>query len=355
MSIDTQPTLCVAIMAGGRGQRLWPRSHAAAPKQLQSFFGGPVLLEQSLAAAAALTAPSRTYVVTGADLAERTRALCGPGIQVLAEPCGRETAACAGLAALHAERAHPGAVLVLLPADQWIGDPAGFVRTLSTAAALAAGEQTVVTVGVPPTRPETGYGYIQAEHRPDGSLAGTGFREKPDAATAARLIAAGDAFWNAGIYVVPAALLLKLIERFLPTLSSGLSRIAGAMGTSRESATLQEVYRGLPASSLDRGIAEKLDRFLVVPAQFAWDDLGSWAAFSRVLPRDRSGNLAAGPVVACDATGCVVDTPGLTTTLLGVTDLIVVREGDQLLVASAERAQDVRRVAEANGGREAAS
>lgn len=346
MSIGRQPTVCVAIMAGGRGQRLWPRSHTRAPKQLQSFFGGPVLLEQSVAAAAALTDLSRTYIVTGADLADRTRALAGPLVQVLEEPFGRDTAACAGLAALHVERSHPGAVMVLLPADQWIGDPPGFVRTLNEAVDLAAREDMVVTVGVPPTRPETGYGYIQAEPEAGGFLAGIRFREKPDAATAARLIAEGSVYWNAGIYVAPAALLLRLINQWLPALGRGLGRIEPALDTPEAEAVLREVYLDLQPISLDRGVAEKLDRFRVVPAQFPWDDLGSWTAFPRLLPGDRSGNLAAGPLVARDATGCVVDTPGLKTTLLGVRDLIIVREGDRLLVASAQRAQDVKQVAE---------
>ena len=341
------PETCVAIMAGGRGLRLWPRSNARAPKQLQGFFGGPVLLRQTLAAASALTPADRTYVVTAVDLLEPTRVLLDPEVQVLAEPWGRDTAACAALAALHVERAHPGAILILLPADHWIGDVAAFADTLSQAAALAERHHCLVTVGVTPTRPETGFGYIVAGPGREGYHLGVRFREKPTAQEAARLIAEGNVFWNAGIFVAPASALLALIREHLPAMNPGLDRIAKALGTPSEAAVLADVYATLPAISLDRGVAERLDHFLVVPAAFPWDDVGSWTAFPRILPPDRNGNLTSGPVHTADATRCLVDTPGLKTTLLGVHDLIIVQDGDRLLVAAADRAQDIKHVAAA--------
>lgn len=337
------PELCVAIMAGGRGLRLWPRSNARKPKQLQAFFGGPVLLQQSLAAARTLTTPDRTYIVTADDLAEPTRRLAGADYRILTEPCGRDTAACAGLAALHIEREHPGAVMLLLPADHWIGDQAAYVRCLRTAATLAGASGQVVTLGIRPTRPETGYGYIQVE-----GTTGMRFVEKPDAQQAADLIARDDIRWNAGIYAVQASTLLQLIEQYLPDLYAGLQRIR----TATDAAVTSEVYAGLTPISLDHGIAEKLDRFLVVPADFAWDDLGSWNAFTRVLPPDDAGNLTAGRVYVNEATNCVVDTPDLITTLLGVRDLIVVQDGPHLLIASQERAQDVKQIAAADQHRD---
>jgi mannose-1-phosphate guanylyltransferase len=347
MSLGKPPRPCVAIMAGGRGLRLWPRSNARAPKQLQGFFGGPVLLRQSLAAARALTAADRTYVVTAADLLEQTLALTDPDMAVIAEPFGRETAPCAGLAALHIQRTHPGAVMILLPADHWIGDLDAFAATLTAAVCLAERHDVLVTIGVEPTRPETGFGYIQTEATTEGYHRGLRFREKPDAREAARLIAGGNVFWNAGIFVARASTLLRLIQRHVPAVGAGLDHIAAALGTPAAEAVTRQVYAELPAMSLDRGVAEHLDHFLVVPAAFPWDDLGSWTAFTRILPPDRDGNLTSGTVYACDATGCLVDTPGLKTTLLGVQDLIIVQDGDRLLVAAAHRAQDVKRVAAA--------
>ncbi|HYF94213.1 MAG TPA: mannose-1-phosphate guanylyltransferase [Symbiobacteriaceae bacterium] len=341
--------LCVAIMAGGRGLRLWPRSSDRAPKQLRAFFGGPVLLQQSLAAAGALTTPARMYIVTAADLSEPTRTLAGPDVRILTEPRGRDTAACAGLAALHVEREHPGAVLLLLPADHWVGDQAAFVRCLRRAATLAGAHDCVVTLGVRPNRPETGYGYIEVAETDDVyCLRGVRFIEKPDRARAAALAQQSNVLWNAGIYAVRAATLLDLIRRHLPALGDGLARIAGALGSPEQDAATREVYGGLKPISIDHGIAEKLDRFLVVPAEFPWDDLGSWTAFSRVLPPDGAGNLTAGQVRVADASNCLVDTPDLATTLLGVSGLIVVQDGPHLLIAAAERAQDIKRIAEAS-------
>jgi mannose-1-phosphate guanylyltransferase len=348
MAKGKPPGPCVAIMAGGRGLRLWPRSRSHVPKQLQGFFGGPVLLRQSLTAAAALTSAARTYIITAADLLEPTLALTGPGSRVVAEPFGRDTAACAGLAALHIQRDDPDAVMVLLPSDHWIGDLPAFARTLSLAAGLAAEQNGLVTVGIRPTRPETGYGYIQADPADRGGhRLGLRFREKPDAAEAARLIAGGNVYWNAGIFVVRAATLLDLLDRYAPRVMAGLDRIREALGTPEEPYVTRSVYAGLPAVSLDRAVAEKLEHFLVVPGDFPWDDLGSWTSFARVLPRDGQGNLTAGDVHLCDAEGCLVDTPNLKTALLGVQGLIVVQDGDRLLVASADRAQDVKRLAAA--------
>jgi mannose-1-phosphate guanylyltransferase len=344
------PALCVAIMAGGRGLRLWPRSSAQAPKQLRAFFGGPVLLQQSLAAAAALTAPGQTYIITGADLVEPTRAIAGAGARVLAEPRSRDTAACAGLAALHIEREHPEAVMLLLPADHWVGDQAAFHACVSRAVALAAAHDTVVTLGVRPTRVETGYGYIEVAETAADYYQGLRFREKPGHAEAAAMIARGGVLWNAGIYAVRARTLLDLIRRHLPPLGAGLDRIAAALGTPQEQAVIREVYDGLRPISLDHGVAEKLDAFLVVPANFPWDDLGTWTAFTRVLPADGTGNLTAGQVYVRDATNCLVDTPDLQTTLLGVSDLIVVQDGNRLLIAAKHRAQDVKSIAAVQEG-----
>lgn len=349
MAMEKPRGPCVAIMAGGRGLRLWPRSRSYVPKQLQGFFGAPVLLRQSLAAAAALSPAACTYVVTAADLLEQTRAVTGPGIRLIAEPFGRDTAACAGLAALHIRREDPDAVMVLLPSDHFIGDVPAFARTLAFAAGLAAEQDCLVTVGIRPTRPETGYGYIQADPAERGGYRlGLRFQEKPDAAEAARLIAGGNVYWNAGIFVARAATLLSLIERHAPEVMAGLRRIAEALGTPEEGAVIRSVYGALPSISLDRAVAEHLDHFLVVPGTFPWDDLGSWTAFARVLPRDEQGNLTAGETDLYDTSGCLVDTPDLKTTLLGVRDLIVVQDGDRLLIASADRAQDVKHVAAAH-------
>lgn len=335
----TTPTTTVAVMAGGRGLRLWPRSTAHSPKQFHGFFGGPVLLCQCLALAGLIVPPERIYVVTAMEFTERCRAIAGAKVRLLAEPTGRDTAACVGIAALHAEAEHPGAVLALLPSDHWVGDYGAFAETMREAVDLAGREQRLVTVGVKPDRAETGYGYITVAGR-----RGVRFHEKPGAREAARLIAGGNVLWNAGIFVAQASVFLHLISRYLPALGAALDRIRAALGTEEEARVLAAVYAALPSISFDHGVAERLDDFLVVPAAFPWDDLGSWSAFARLLPTDSVGNITAGQVHAYDSVRCLADTPGLQTVLLGVADLVVIREGDCLLVASVDRAQEVKQV-----------
>lgn len=347
-SPETPVRQCVAVMAGGRGLRLWPRSTSLAPKQFHSFFGGSALLQQSLSRAALLAPPCQTYVVTTSAYLDQVNGLVGPGVRVLAEPAGRDTAACAGLAALHIERDYPDAIITLLPADHWIGDQETFTRTLRSAAKKAEAYDCLVTIGIRPTRPETGYGYIQVEEQASGHLLGKRFLEKPDTEEAARLIAGGKVFWNSGIYVSRASTLLKLISQHMPGLGAGLDLIASALDTVDADDVTRLVYSGLSSLSLDKGVTERLDRFLVIPADFPWDDLGSWTAFFRVHPRDESGNILAGRVNALDSADCLVDTPDLQTVLLGIRNLIIVQDGDRLLVCSAYRAQDVKQIASAS-------
>lgn len=344
-SPETPVRHCVAVMAGGRGLRLWPRSTSLAPKQFHSFFGGSALLQQSLSRAALLAPPYQTYVVTTSAYLDQVNGLAGPGVRVLAEPAGRDTAACAGLAALHIARDHPDAIITLLPADHWIGDQETFARTLRFAAEMAEAHDYLVTIGIRPTRPETGYGYIQVEEQASGHLVGKRFCEKPDAEEAAGLIADGKVFWNSGIYVSRASTLLKLISQHMPDLGAGLDLIASALDTVDADDVTRLVYSRLSSLSLDKGVAERLDRFLVIPAEFPWDDLGSWTAFFRVHPRDGSGNILAGRVNAVDSADCLVDTPDLQTVLLGIRNLIIVQDGDRLLVCSSDRPQDVKQIA----------
>lgn len=335
---------CVAVMAGGRGLRLWPRSTAAAPKQFRRFFGMPVLLEQSLSHAALLAAGSCIYVVTTEDLVDATNRVVPGSVRLVAEPCGRDTALCVGLAALLVEHEYPGAVLTVLPADHWIGDSDAFERTLTRAADLAATDDRLVTVGVRPSRPETEYGYLIVDPALCGIHRGRRFREKPSAAEAAAFMAAGDSLWNAGIFAARASSFLALIREHIPAVGAGLDRIAASLGRPEEVAVVREVYESLQPVSFDHGVAELLTEFWVVPAEFPWDDLGSWSAFGRHLPRDAARNITAGSVHAVDSNDCLVDTPDLRVVLLGVSGLVVLQEGDSLLIADPQRLPDLKRI-----------
>lgn len=332
------------VMAGGSGTRFWPKSRQRIPKQLLAIAGRKSLLADTLARIRPLVPARRTYVVTAAShgAAVRREAAGLPRGHVLIEPVGRNTAAAIGLAALHVARTSPDAVMVVLPADHVIGDGAACRATLARAMDVAVETDALVTIGVRPTHPETGYGYIQV-----GPILGNGpahavsrFLEKPDRARATALLAGGDVFWNAGIFAWRVARILDELRRWVPEVMAPLEA-AVARGTP---AALGRAYRRLPSVSIDTGVLERAERVAVVPATFPWSDVGSWAAVADLWRDGDAANAVRGTAVLVDSAGCVVDAGSRLVALLGVSDLVVVDTPDALLVCPKDRAQDVRRV-----------
>jgi mannose-1-phosphate guanylyltransferase len=301
-----------------------------------------------------LVPPERVWVVTTAATAAATRELLPelPVKNVLAEPVGRNTAACAGFAA-HAVLARDReGVCVVFPADHVIGEIDRFRSAMGVGARLVESEGGLLTFGVKPTRPETGYGYLEVgdEHRRDGEWAIHGlqrFVEKPDADRAQQYIDSGHFLWNAGIFAWRARDLLDEIDRQLPELGEGLSILAASLGSSTIDTVLGEIYPSLPATSVDFGIMEKATRCWVVPVDFPWSDVGSWPALEEVLSVDDSGNLRRGRVLAEGASGNVLVSTGPTISVVGVDDLVVVATPDAVLVVPKNEAQKVKDVVEA--------
>lgn len=353
--------LHAVIMAGGAGTRFWPESRVARPKQLLPILGGRPLVAETAARLAPLVPPERTWIVTGREQAEGIRAACPevPVERLLLEPCGRNTAPCAGLAAAVIATEDPEAVLIVLPADHSVRPREEFQRALRAAAAAAAEPGALVTFGIPPTRPATGYGYIRrGEELPP--LEGlrrarvAAFTEKPDAERAAAMIAAGDHLWNSGIFAWRADTLLEAIDRHLPDLGAALAELAAAWrrGTAAFTAALDRLYPGLGSVPVDVGVMEKADSGAVVlETPFHWSDIGSWQALHEELERDSDDNAAVfpagGDLLTLDAGGNLVWSaePRLVA-LLGVEDLVVVHTGDALLVAARDRAEEVKRIVE---------
>ncbi|HZP43812.1 MAG TPA: sugar phosphate nucleotidyltransferase [Candidatus Binatia bacterium] len=333
-------------MAGGSGTRFWPRSRLHAPKQLLPIVGARSMLAETVARVSPPVRADRVLVVTARVHARAVRAAV-PRVaasRVLVEPQGRNTAPAIARAALAVARHHPDAVMAVLPADHAIGDTRAFRADLALALATAARTDALVTVGVPPTHPETGYGYIRA----GSGLRGSGgrvawverFIEKPPRARAAALLRDRRVLWNAGIFAWRVSAILAALRAHLPAVLEPLEDAAR-----RDTpAAWRAAYGRIPSVSIDTGVLERASRVAVVRARFPWSDVGSWAALEPFWRNGNGGNAVRGRALPIDSVGCVVDSPRRLVALVGVEDLVVVDSPDALLVCRKDRAQDVRLV-----------
>jgi mannose-1-phosphate guanylyltransferase len=341
------------IMAGGKGTRFWPRSRAKTPKHLLDISSERTMIRETVDRIKPLVPAERTLIVTGkSHAAELIRQLPEiPPENILIEPVGRNTAPCIGLAALHILRRVPDAIMLVLPSDHRIGDDATFLRIIQAAAGAASQGDALVTIGIHPTGPETGYGYIE---QGDPLSAGgadeiyrvRSIREKPPREQAERFLAQGGFSWNSGMFVWKASTIIEAIGRFLPDLEQGLLQIREALGTDREEAVVSAVYKGQRAVSIDYGVMEKAKNVLVVPGAFGWSDLGSWDALWEVSEKDENGNAVRGEFIGVDTANSLIHGNGKLIALVGVKDLLVVETNDALLICRRGRSQDVRKIAE---------
>ena len=345
--MSTLERFWAVIPAGGAGTRLWPLSRASSPKFLHDLTGtGRSLLQSTLDRLDPLVG-DRVIVVTGQahEAAVRQQLPGLPSGQVLAEPSPRDSMAAIGLAAAVLELRDPEAVLGSFAADHVIGDAEAF-RDCVRAAVEVAGEGYLVTIGIEPTRAATGFGYIRMGKPIAGGQACVveQFVEKPDAARAADYVASGRFRWNAGMFVVRAAVLLDLLATWHPALAAGLRAIAA------EPSSLAQAWPGLERIAIDHAVAEPAadaGRVAVVPGSFAWDDVGDFHSLATLLPEAPGGVKVLGAaelVEAVDATGLVVAAGGRTVAVVGLEDVVVVDTGDALLVTTRARAQDVKGV-----------
>jgi len=330
------------IMAGGGGTRFWPRSRKRRPKQFLALAGERTLLQQAFDRIEGSVDASGTWVITGEAYHDEVRRELPeiPASQIIGEPCGRDTAACIGLGAALIARQDPAATMLVLPADHMI-EPAQEFRRAVYAAANVAEEnpQALTTFGIPPTYPATGYGYI---HRgtPAGQRQGIGvfrvqsFREKPKPDVAEQFVSSGEYFWNSGLFVWKAATILAALRERQPALAAAIDRVAAAWGTSRQAETFKRAYEALQKISIDYAVMEHAREVFVVQAPFCWDDVGSWLALERLHPQDAHGNTVLARHTGLDTNGCVIvgDAVHLITTA-GVKDLIIVQDGDAVLIA----------------------
>lgn len=340
------------VPAGGSGTRLWPLSRAKRPKFLLPLLGDHSLLQQTIDRMALLTSPQQTLVVCGpGHAAEVARQLPQvPACNVIVEPAPKGSGPAIGLAAALVARRNPNAIMGSFAADHEVRDPVAFAASVATAVE-AARTDWLVTIGLTPTRPETGYGYIE---RTDEAVATTDlgdayraarFVEKPDLARAEEYVASGRFLWNASMFIWKAATVLEEMARLQPDLYDGVMRIAEAWETTDQERVTAQIWASLPESTIDQGIMERTDRVAVVPAEMGWSDVGDWHGLGNLIEPDEAGNSVRGHLVQIDSADCAIwSATDRLIALVGLNQVAVIDTPDAVLVVHRSKAQDVRKI-----------
>ena len=346
------------ILAGGRGTRFWPRSRTRTPKQLLNIVGKDTMLQQTVARLKPLIPAERIWTVTNSEQAAAVRKQVPAAARkrVLIEPMGMNTAVAIGLAAIHVRHAARGnALMAVLPADHYIEQPQKFREIVNAALDVAREPGRLVVLGIPPTRPETGFGYIERTGEPIGTkglpvFAVRRFTEKPELKLAQEYVASGNYHWNAGMFFWRVSTFLENLKSFLPKTHAALEKLAEFIGTRNYERKLRGIYRKLENISVDYAVLEPATRtqgpprVFVIPAEVGWSDIGSWAAIYQLLAKESGGNVLAGRGHTLDAEGNFLWSPSKFVAAIGVRDLIVVETPDALLICPRDRAQNVSKI-----------
>lgn len=336
------------IMAGGRGTRFWPRSRTTMPKQVLNVVGDNTMIQDTLYRLADIVPPENVYVVTSRALKEviENQLPEVPKDQIVAEPRGRNTAPCIALAAGLIAKKDPDAIMLIMTSDHLVKNVDRFVEDLAFASSVADNMDKLVTFGIRPEKPETGFGYIQvgAELTRDAHGSANNvlrFVEKPDEETAERFFKSGDYLINSGMFAWKLSTIVEEFQKHLPDLAEGLAEIRNAAGTPDEQAVIEKVFPTMTAISIDYGILEQSSRVVVVPAGFDWNDLGSWSAAYDVRDKNEEGNVIIGNCVTLDAKSCYLRSEDKLVAVLGVEDMVVVETKDAILVCKRGSGQHV--------------
>lgn len=345
--------LYAVIMAGGSGTRFWPESRKNRPKQVLKIVTEKTMIRDTVERVLPLVPFPQIMVVTGASHAQEVRREL-PELNtdaVVEEPVGRNTAPCVALAAYKLAKSDPNGIMAVLPADHMIGKDQEFLYHLQVAFEIADKQDALLTFGIRPDRPETGYGYIKLGPpvlKQDGvtAFAVESFVEKPDLHTAKEYVAQGNYLWNSGMFIWKVSTIVRAFENHLPRISQAMEEILPDLNTPREAEAIKKIYRDIQSISIDNGIMEVARNVLVVPMEVAWNDVGSWSSLLDVWESDRSGNAVKGKAAVLGSKRCVISSPHKLVALVGVEDLIVVDTPDALLVCHRRSSQDVKKLQE---------
>ena len=339
------------IMAGGRGERFWPRSRQSLPKQFLSLTDDKkTMLQLTVERILPLVAMEDIFIVTNRGYRELVRAQLPelPEGNILCEPVGKNTAPCIGLGAVHIAKKYGDAVMMVLPSDHLIKYTSLFLNTLTDACEVAEQGGNLVTLGIAPDCPETGYGYIkfQPEQTLGRAFAVEKFVEKPDLETAKAYLASEQYLWNSGMFIWKTSTILDNLQAHLPETYAGLCKIREALGTPMEEQVLEREFQGFRAESIDYGVMEKARDIYILSGAFGWDDVGSWLAVSRIKRSNELGNVVEGNVVTVDTRDTIIQGGGKLIAAVGLEDMIVVDSEDALLICEKAHAGDIKKVLE---------
>lgn len=342
-------TITAVIMAGGKGERFWPKSRTNLPKQFLNISGNKSMIQQTIARLEKLIDISQIFIVTNELYAELMHVQLPtlPLENIIIEPIGRNTAPCVGLASLIIEEKFPNSTMVVLPSDHIIENEEGFIKILQTAVEVSQDDSSMVTLGIKPTYPETGYGYIESTNEMEmindlEVYKVNKFVEKPDLNTAQGYLATESFFWNSGIFIWKTSVIRKYIQELMPDMHDILETMKKAFETSNRNDVIRAEFPKMPDQSIDYGIMEKVDNIYVIPCIFGWDDVGSWTALDRINERDENGNVIKGNILNLDTKRCIIESNGKLIATLGIEDLIIVDTEDVTLICTKEKAQEVK-------------
>ncbi len=339
------------IMAGGRGERFWPKSRKNLPKQFLSLTNdGKTMIQLTVERILPLVDIDDVYIATNEAYKQLVREQLPalPEENILCEPVGRNTAPCIGLGAIHIHHKYEDAIMIVLPSDHLIKNNNMFTDTLTNACKIAEKGQNLVTLGITPNYPETGYGYIKAVlgSSLDNAYRVERFVEKPDLELAKQYISSGSYYWNSGMFIWKISTILSNIDKFLPETSQGLKTISDTIGTAAQDSVLKNIFPQLPSESIDYGVMEKASDIYILPGNFGWDDVGSWLAIERIKGSNDSHNTITGNAITLDTTNCTIEASNKLIAAVGLENIIIVDTEDATLICSKEKTNKIKEILE---------